>query len=480
LGLIATLAIIVTPILLFAPRGHAQRDTPWANVPESILYTDHSQLLKGPYTSGPDVTHACLECHPNAAQEVAHTTHWTWESDPVYVPERGDYYRLGKKTAINNFCIGIQANWPACTACHAGYGWSDASFDFSNVANVDCLVCHDGSGAYAKADSGYPAEGVDLATVAQSVTNPTRENCGSCHFFGGGGDAVKHGDLDASLYFPNERIDVHMGKYDFQCVTCHQTDHHQIQGRSISVNLSDLTTNNQVACTDCHNPLPHDDERINEHVDTVACQTCHIPTMAKKESTKIDWDWSTAGQDLPEDPHQYLKIKGSFVYEKDLPPEYRWFNGTAYRYLWGDVIDPTQTTPINLPKGDISDPNAKIWPFKIHRGKQVYDSEYNYLLQPKTAGEGGFWTEYDWDLALRLGSEVTGLVYSGHYDFAPTEMYWPTTHMISPREDALQCVDCHGENGRLDWVALGYPGDPIKFGGRQLSARTAPTGGAEQ
>jgi hypothetical protein len=61
---------------------------------------------------------------------------------------------------------------------------------------------------------------------------------------------------------------------------------------------------------------------------------------------------------------------------------------------------------------------------------------------------------------------VTGLQYSGQYDFATTYMYWPTTHMVQPAEKALQCGDCHGENGRLDWAALGYPGDPVEWGGR--------------
>jgi hypothetical protein len=45
-------------------------------------------------------------------------------------------------------------------------------------------------------------------------------------------------------------------------------------------------------------------------------------------------------------------------------------------------------------------------------------------------------------------------------------MYWPTTHMVQPAENALQCADCHGEGGRLDWQALGYPGDPLEWGGR--------------
>ena len=472
LGIAVTAAVIIVPIVLFVPEQTPPPDDPWTHVPNATVHTDHTGLMVGPYETGMEVTQACLDCHPQAADQVMHTSHFTWESDPVYMAERGETITLGKKNSINNFCIGIEGNWASCTACHAGYGWTDASYTFSEQDNVDCLVCHDNTGAYQKGKGGYPAEGVDLAAVAQSVASPSRENCGGCHFKGGGGNAVKHGDLDESLAFPTARIDVHMGEYGFQCITCHQTDAHQIKGRAPSVSPGDLTQENQVYCTDCHSETPHADQRINEHTDSVACQTCHIPTMAKKEATKIHWDWSTAGQDIPEDTHEYLKIKGSFAYEKNLPPEYYWYNGSTSRYLKGDPINPDGPTDMNAPKGDINDSTAKIWPFKVHRGSQIYDAVYNYFLVPTTAGEGGYWSEFDWDKALRLGEENSGLKYSGEYDFATTQMFWPTTHMVSPKEDALQCIDCHSENGRLDWTALGYDGDPVKYGGRPLHPPT--------
>jgi hypothetical protein len=49
-------------------------------------------------------------------------------------------------------------------------------------------------------------------------------------------------------------------------------------------------------------------------------------------------------------------------------------------------------------------------------------------------------------------------------------MYWPTTHMVQPAKNALTCEACHGAEGRLDWLALGYPGDPIDWGGRFSTA----------
>ncbi|MEZ4765716.1 MAG: cytochrome C, partial [Calditrichia bacterium] len=141
----------------------------------------------------------------------------------------------------------------------------------------------------------------------------------------------------------------------------------------------------------------------------------------------------------------------------------------------GDKIDPAKTTFINYPKGNLKDPKAKIWPFKVHRAKQIYDTEYNHLIQPKTFGEGGYWKDFDWDKAARLGSEVVGLPYSGRYGFTETEMFWPITHMVAPKENALQCVDCHGDapRARMDWQALGYDGDPMYHGGRRLNVENA-------
>ena len=470
LGLIGTLLILLVPLLIFtgSSEGEAAKD-PWASVPDHPTHTDHTDLIKGPFAEGSDVTRACLSCHEDAAVDVMQTTHWTWQAPPAEVAWSDEPVSTGKANVLNNFCIGIQSNWPGCTKCHAGYDWLDADYDFTVEKNVDCLACHEQTGTYSKDSTGQPSEGLDLVVLAKSVGLPTRTNCGSCHFNGGGGNAVKHGDLDGSLLFPNEQIDVHMGGLGFQCTDCHRTDDHSIRGRAISVSVE---TSNQVTCQDCHDDQPHEDERINGHIDSVACQTCHVPYSAVREATKVSWDWSAAGQDLPENQHEYLKIKGRFVYEGNIIPEYAWYNGSlADRYLLGDPIDPTVPTVMNPPAGSIDDPTAKIWPFKIHRATQIYDTVNNYLLQPQTVGEAGYWTTFDWDQSARLGSEAVGLDYSGEYGFAPTEMYWTQSHMIPPSEYALQCSECHGVNGRMDWEALGYDGDPMEWGGRTTQAR---------
>ena len=470
LGLVGILFVITAPIAYFWPRDNKPVDDPWAYVPTPTTHVDHTDIISGPFETGQDVTRACMECHAEEAKDAMMTTHFTWESAPFDVPWRDTPVTIGKKNQINNFCIGTQGNEKKCTTCHAGYGWGDPSYDFNNPENVDCLACHADTSSYAKGEYGLPAEGIDLVAAAKSVREPTRDNCGKCHFDGGGGNGVKHGDLDESLYFPSENLDVHMGRLDFQCTDCHQTTNHQIKGRMVADNYT-IDPKEQVACTDCHNAVQHQDERINSHVDSVACQTCHIPAIALEDPTKVTWDWSTAGQDRPEDHFTYLKIKGTFTYEKDYTPQYVWFNGNLqYRYLLGDKMDPSKPTMIDLPAGDIKDSNAKIFPFKVHIAKQPYDTVNDILLQPRTGGNavagGGFWDTFDWPSALELGAQDAGLDYSGQYGFTETWMYWPTTHMVQPKENALQCNDCHGENGRLDWEALGYPGDPIEWGGR--------------
>ena len=465
-GLLGTTFIVAATILLLTTPNVTKADDPWAHVSVRAAVTDHTNIINEPMATGQEVTAVCLSCHEDAAHQVMDTTHWTWQAPPVEVDWRDEPVSVGKANTLNNFCIGIQSNETGCTRCHAGYGWSDDTFfETATEENVDCLVCHDQSGQYVKASSGFPAEGVDLLAAAQSVGIPNRENCGGCHFNGGGGNGVKHGDLDETLYFPTENLDVHMGRENFICIDCHQSTDHQIEGRSISVSVDNA---NQVACTNCHTPERiHNDDRITAHLDTVACQSCHIPAGALRDATKMEWDWSTAGDpDREESPHEYLKIKGSFVYEENFTPEYYWYNGTAERYLLGDELDPDGVTEINQPLGDINDPAAMIFPFKVHWAQQPYDTIYNILLQPNTVGETGYWTIFDWDTALANGAEAAGLPYSGEYGFTTTAMYWPTTHMVQPAENALQCTACHNDNGRMDWEALGYFGDPMLWGGR--------------
>ncbi|MBL7076431.1 MAG: tetrathionate reductase family octaheme c-type cytochrome [Kiritimatiellae bacterium] len=455
-------AVVALPLalLLGMVLTEEKRPDPWKHVKPHRDHLDHSAFFEEDFASGQDVTRRCLECHEDAAHELMQTAHWKWLGPETEIPGRDLKMAIGKKNLINNFCIGVMGgNWESCTKCHAGYGWKDDSYDFNKEENVDCLVCHDWSGAYLKGDAGEPTEAKALLTAAKSVGYPRRDNCGTCHYYGGGGMGVKHGDLDSSLINPGKDIDAHMGKQGFYCIDCHKTKDHDIKGVAYSVSA---THHNGISCADCHTDKPHDDFRLNKHTDAIACQTCHIPKFALAKSTKTEWDWSKAGKtNETEDVHHYLRKKGKFVYEKEIIPEYYWFNMTVDRYLLGDKIDPEAVTDMNRPRGDISDATAKIWPFKVHRGSQIYDKEHKYFIPPQTTGDQGYWTKYDWDLALTLGAEKSGLEYSGEYDFNQTRMHWPISHMTAEKEKALKCIDCHSPEPRMPWTELGYSGDPI-------------------
>ena len=428
-------------------------------------HVNHAAFFPEPFASPQEVTRACLRCHPDAAREMMQTAHWLWLGQEVKVPGHDRPLRIGKANVINNFCLTTIGNRAACTKCHAGYGWDKDPYDFTRAENVDCLVCHEWSGTYVKGEAGMPAKGVDLQAVAKTVGYPKRENCSVCHSYGGGGQAVKHGDIDSTLENPTPFDDVHMGKLGFLCIDCHKTEKHNVRGRAFSVSVED---SNGFDCTTCHQDPPHKDPRINTHLSSVACQTCHIPTFARRVPTKTFWDWSKAGDmSREDDPHHYLKIKGEFVYDQDVVPEYFWFDKTVDRYILDDPMDPSKITDINRPRGDIHNPNAKIWPFKVHLALQPYDKVRNVLLPPILSGEGGYWHDFDWDKALRLGAKAASVEYSGQYGFAKTAQYWPLSHMVTPADKALRCNDCHGEGKRMNWAALGYPGDPIVTGGRR-------------
>jgi octaheme c-type cytochrome (tetrathionate reductase family) len=424
---------------------------------------DHS-FIEGPLATGPDTTKACLQCHENAAFDIMKTSHWTWSSEQTI---DGKHVQRGKTNTINNFCISMRSNEPRCTSCHIGYGWRDDSFDFTDATKVDCLICHDTTGTYKKnpTEAGMPFENVDLLHVARHVGKTSRQTCGSCHFYGGGGDAVKQGDLDSSMVNPSRDLDVHMAieGANFNCSDCHETNAHNINGNAMVVSPEG---HNSFDCIDCHGEEVHEESLLNKHIKTVACQTCHIPTFAREVPTKVSWDWSKAGSNMNATKDEYGKTtfinkKGRFVWGKNVIPEYEWYDGTASVYTLGDKIDPGKTTVLSDPNGDRSDLNARIYPFKLHTGKQPYDAKNLYLITPKLFGKDGYWTTYDWEDAATKGMAETDLEFSGEIDFAPTAMYWRITHMVTPKEKALNCLNCHGERTRLDWKALGYKGDPL-------------------
>ncbi len=496
----------------------------WRVVPEvqhggvgAELPQDHRDFaqLKGPFTSPEQVTRACLECHRDSAHQVMSTIHWTWKAwDP------NTRQMVGKNHVYNNFCVSPVSNEQFCTVCHAGYGSTDPDkfipFDQRTQDHVDCLVCHDRTKTYHKIPfiGGNPALSKiavrpgcgevygtdqpyvmpeDLAYIAQHVGSPTRYTCGQCHFYGGGGDGVKHGDLDSTMAQPSRAEDVHMDAkgLDFSCQQCHRTANHQVSG---SRYVTDVTPrhgrymrgaahNGQAAsCVSCHGRTPHTgkdlDARIeaatlNMHTRTIACESCHIPAFARGGlPTKMEWNYATAGKLAPNGSplvidnrkgwNTYWGVKGSFEWAENVVPSYRWFNGTE-RWMTigsrvGDFENAKGVVQINAIEGGPGDGRSKIFPFKIMRNNQPYDTRTGILAVFHSFGfdKDAYTMSYDWQTAIANGMKAAHLPYSGHYGFVHTEMYWPIDHMVAPAAQALSCMQCHADQGRLQQISGVY------------------------
>lgn len=463
--------VIATCVAAFLAAGFAQAADPAPAGQAGRPIHSRFRVLQQEFASGPEVTKACLGCHKEASRQIHKTQHWKWE----YVNPAGQV--LGKRHVVNNFCTSTATNLPGCASCHIGYGLKDEKFDFASQENVDCLVCHDTTGRYKKAagagnvltkdteqppGSGKIVKGVDLKAVAQSVGRSSRASCGSCHFLGGGGDGVKHGDMDTSLEAPDAALDVHMDRkgLNFSCTSCHRTTNHDVPGSRYGPMGQTLT------CNSCHSEKPHtskDAKDLNRHVKQIACQTCHIPTFARGGvPTKMAWDWSTAGQRGPdgkplvkrnkEGYEIYNGIKGDFVLAENVVPQYAWFNGRISYTLPTDKLDPAKgPVYINKFEGSPNDGQSKIWPVKVFRAKQAWDPVNRTLAVTHLGGndDTAYWKNLDWTKAVTTGMAAVKLPFSGQVGFVETFSMWPITHMVAPKAQALACDACHSDNGRM-------------------------------
>ena len=224
---------------------------------------------------------------------------------------------------------------------------------------------------------------------------------------------------------------------------------------------------NPASCQSCHGDTPHQgnlmhSNRLNQHTEVLACQTCHIPAFSRGGiPTKMAWDWSVAGE-LTTDGQPFLTYddngniiydsrKGSFELGENIIPVYQWFNGNVAYHYHENTLDPRTRVAINTFLGEPGATDARIWPFKRFQGRQPYDTEYLTFLVPQVAipNNTSFWYNFDWDKALQAGADISGQPFSGHYDFVDTQMDWPITHMVAPKEQALDCTACHSSDSRL-------------------------------
>jgi octaheme c-type cytochrome (tetrathionate reductase family) len=476
-----------------APTDCATCHHPWT--------PDHASLVtfKGVPTPQ-DVTRNCLSCHPKVGQDLLGAAHWTGKGRSPTLVGREHRADVSLASMVNTYCVAVGPSARKCSECHDGYGGPKTGPGATDPANIDCLVCHDATGTYKKdpARAGQPDPSLDLSAIAKKVGRPSRRECGSCHFESGGAPNAKHGDLEPELADPSPETDMHMGTLKMRCQDCHTVTSHRIAGMS----LSTPTVEGRVRCEKCHGATPHGvlgplSRHLDDHVRAVGCETCHIPSFAHNSPTLLRRDYSVAGQDRPEKMQkdgrpEYDKKLGALTWGKNLTPTYLWYDGTRGGLLAGDKIDPSAPVVINPPVGEKRNPEARIFPFKVNTAVQPYDKDNKTLALPDLAGS--YWVDFDWSKALSTGMKRANLPYSGNYGFVETRMYSSIHHEVTAAKKALGCADCHAQEAitctrchqkakqmelpehrrkvypdvkqRLDFKALGYPGDPAQVGGR--------------
>ncbi len=494
------LALIVAIGLVAIPpsgaSGQPVEDAPSPLQPQSTADHSEFEVLTQRFASGQELTKACLSCHNLAAKQVHTSTHWNWEFS-----NRETGQLLGKKNLVNSTLISISSNGPYCARCHIGNEWKEEKFDFSAEEQVDCLACHDTTGTYAskkmhqlrvkcsachvefdKSKSRDVVRKPNLSELAKRVGKPNLASCGSCHFYSDGGDGIKHGDLDSSLLTAGRHLDVHMAKdgLDYSCTKCHKAEGHQLRGSRYTPEAKDThgidaVGGSRATCESCHGLAPHPDSanvKLNDHVDRIACQTCHIPALARGgRPTKTYWDWSIAGRlndagkEIIEKDAEgriiYSSQRGGSQWAENLVPDYIWFNGEIEYLTMDDKINPAGTAQLNTLAGDPNDPESRIWPVKTLRGKQPIDIKNETFAAVRLFGKkkDAFWKAYDWTASVEAGMKAAGRDFSGKVGFVETEMRIPINHMIAPAEEALTCVSCHSRNGRMASVpGLFMPG----------------------
>jgi octaheme c-type cytochrome (tetrathionate reductase family) len=467
------------------------------------LTPDHKQLVMLPAKADVrQVTAQCLQCHPAVGEDIRKSAHWNWKGLTPSIAGHEHSADTGLMKVMDNYTLTMIPGLVPSLGFHIGYGAdkeADKS-DFKDPLTIDCLVCHDTTANYKKDknNNGFPMAGTDLRALAVKVGRPSRANCGSCHFYVGGGANVKHGDLEPALVNPKSEMDVHMGMVDMRCQDCHRTENHRIAGMSFMAPV----TEGRVTCETCHGSQPHSitgylSRHLDDHVKALSCETCHIPSFAQETPTRLSTDYSQAGQYRPPAMDAlgmplYDKNLGALTWGKHVAPVYRWFDGTRKTYVLGDRINNLDLVELNAPLGEKYIPESRIFPFKVHSARQPYDTEQQVLLPVKF--ENGYWQHYDWDRAIKEGTAAVGMAYSGKFDFVSTRMYTSLHHEVVPASQALGCSDCHkkeaitctrchekavgmdlpshtrmvypGVKGRMDFKALGYEGDPAIIGGR--------------
>jgi len=408
----------------------------------------HEQIT-GPFTDIQSVTLQCLQCHAQQGSDILQSSHWTWRrTRRVGTATRS----FAKKDGLTTFALGVESNPSRCLTCHISGNRLSGSHDPASSAHIDCLVCHDTTGTYRRS-FGAPANNLDLVRIAGKVGKPEPRNCLTCHGRACGLTGLSgHDGLSDDIHLKRDGVDL-------ACQQCHPSeDKHLFPRQRTATNDNPKAT----GCSGCHSATPHARNQLNRHAGTVACQTCHIPVYGPGTPALISWNWLTRPeQELFQQQTSPIPLltKNGMTLATNVRPVYFWDHGGEEIYERGDKIDPTKTTVLLQPAP--REATSQLKPFTALYGTQLYDTKFRYLLSPVLAKDAPTWfTSADWDRIASEGMNSLRLPYSGSFGFTATVTFRRLSHGVVPAALALDCLDCHGKQGRLPWRELGFPQDP--------------------
>lgn len=416
----------------------------------SVIGSPHSALVWSGYPS------SCRSCHASQFSAMYGALHYQYQSPaPDNTNKPGTMQ--GKMTnAMNAYCINLLGNWTTCGKCHVGRGALPvltSNPTTTQLDNIDCLVCHNQAYQLARVrltdgTMGPPA-GTAQATLdgyVQNIAKPTRTNCLKCHAFGGGGDAVKRGDLSSAQYNTTDgNHDVHMatGRGNLSCQRCHKFVNHKVTGKGSDLESTDYASEVKCATSECHpNRVSggHVTTAVNKHLAHVACQTCHIPKYGKV-ATEMQRDWRTAA--TPGQPSHPSSVKQSNV-----TPTYKWWNRKTWNYLKGDAAVYNAATgayQMDILQGSVAgDTTNKIYPFKYKISYQPLRTTGNILVALDT-------NEYlnvsgDYVTSVQKGLFNMGFNSADAYTTVKADTYQLLNHTIPDAQSTggvLTCANCH-------------------------------------
>lgn len=423
-------------------------------------------------------TITCLECHRSEAESFFHSQHYQWQGETPGIAN-ADGQKLGKINTMNDFCTNPDPSWignavnsdgkiiaQGCSKCHAGLGRKPSPvLSQEQLENIDCLICH-ASGyrrdAYQDEQGNWAWKPIlwqnqrGLDSVAKRITMPERQMCLRCHAGAGGGQNYKRGDIEYELAECTSDFDVHMAKdgHDLACVDCHRGEDHRVRGRGADLSGTD-SPDHPLLCTGCHDEQPHGIAALDKHTARVYCTVCHIPTFAKADPTDMVRDWST-----PQRHEEANKYTATITFGKDVEPVYAWFNGTTRMAKMGEKVLPDADGVIAMmaPLGSRKDKHSKLHAFKLHQATVPYLKDKQWI-SPLAVDE--FFVDGDIEKAVVEGAAAAYGIHHPDYEWVKVKRYMGIYHEVVPARDALQCLDCHREGGRMDWKALGYKRDPL-------------------